>query len=69
MQVKISNQQARQFLLKKQLLLPPQNLSGLSGIETVFNTLRVIQYDPLNPAGRNPDLVLQSRVKNIHPND
>lgn len=69
MKIKVTKQQARQFLLKKQLLFPPQQLSGLEGIETVFNTLRVIQYDPLNPAGRNPDLVLQSRVKNIHPND
>ncbi len=65
----ISKQQARHFLLKKQLLIPPHSLTGLKGIETVFNALRVIQYDPLNPCGRNPDLVLQSRVKNIHPND
>ena len=69
MSILISKKQARQFLLKKQLLYPPQQLKGLEGIEIVFNTLRVIQYDPLNPCGRNPDLVLQSRVKNIHPND
>jgi len=65
----ISKQQARQFLLKKQLLLTPKSLSGPEGIEEVFNTLRVIQYDPLNPCGRNPDLVLQSRIKDYHPND
>ena len=69
MSITVSKQQARQFLLKKQLLYPPKNLTGLLGIETVFNTLRVIQYDPLNPCGRNPDLVLQARVKDIHPND
>jgi len=55
------------FLLQKQMLLPPHRLSGKRGIEKVFDTLRTIQYDPLNPCGRNPDLVLQSRVKNIHP--
>lgn len=65
----ITKQQARQFILKKQLLFSPKSLSGTVGIEEVFNTLRIIQYDPLNPCGRNPDLVLQSRVKNIHPND
>lgn len=65
----ISKQQARQFILKKQLLLNPKALSGLKGIEEVFNTLRVIQYDPLNPCGRNPDLVLQSRIKDYLPND
>lgn len=65
----ISKQQARQFILKKQLLLNPKSLIGHDGIEEVFNTLRIIQYDPLNPCGRNPDLVLQSRIKDYHPND
>ncbi len=65
----VTNQQARQFLLKKQLLLPAQSLTGEKAIEQVFQTLRVIQYDPLNPCGRNPDLVLQARIENYHPND
>lgn len=67
MKVKVSKEQARRFLLTKQLLYPPKSLSEKKGIEEVFNTLRVIQYDPLNPCGRNPDLVLQARVKNYHP--
>ena len=69
MTIHISKQTARRFLLHKQLLLPPQSLIGKQGIETVFNTLRLIQYDPLNPCGRNVDLVLQARVKHIHSND
>jgi uncharacterized protein YcaQ len=69
MNTTISKQQARQFILKKQLLLYPKSLNRQDGIEEVFNTLRIIQYDPLNPCGRNPDLVLQSRIKNYHPND
>ena len=28
----------------------------------VFERLGTVQYDPLNPVGRNPDLVLQARV-------
>ncbi len=67
--VTLNKKQARQFLLHKQLLNPPKSLDGLAGIETVLNSLRIIQYDPLNPCGRNPDLVLQSRVANIHPDD
>ena len=63
----ISRKTARLFLLRKQMLLPPHTLSGKSGIAKVFKVLRAIQYDPLNPCGRNPDLVLQARVKNIHP--
>lgn len=44
--------------------LPP-----LVGPEDIFRHLRLLQYDPLNPCGRNLDLVLQSRLKNYHPND
>lgn len=65
--MKISKQQARQFLLKKQLLWPPHSLSGPKAIEQVFTHLRIIQYDPLNPCGRNPDLVLQARIADYHP--
>jgi len=63
----ISQAQARHFLLKKQLLYSPQALRGYEGIEKVFQHLRIIQYDPLNPCGRNPDLVLQSRIRDYHP--
>jgi uncharacterized protein YcaQ len=65
----ISQKTACRFLLTKQLLWPPQNLKGLNGIAAVFNTLRAIQYDPLNPCGNNVDLVLQSRVRVIHLSD
>src|SRR5436853_3875713 len=69
MTLNISKQTARRFLLQKQFLWPPQSLTGKKAIEKVFNRLRLIQYDPLNPCGRNVDLVLQARIKNIHPND
>jgi len=39
------------------------NLSGESGVKNLFKRLGSVQYDPLNVVGRNPDLVLQSRVK------
>ncbi|MDQ3098186.1 MAG: winged helix DNA-binding domain-containing protein [bacterium] len=67
MKTTITKAQARRFLLTKQLLNPPKTLSGAGAIEKVFNTLRLIQYDPLNPCGRNTDLVLQSRIRDYHP--
>lgn len=69
MTIQVSKLQARRFLLQKQLLLPPPSLHGPHAVEQVFNHLRIIQYDPLNPCGRNPDLVLQSRILDYHPDD
>lgn len=68
MEMRITNNKARNFLLNKQLLFTPK-LNSKQAIETVCNHLRIIQYDPLNPCGRNPDLVFQSRIKSYHPND
>ncbi len=51
------------------MLLPPQSINKENGVERVFNTLRLIQYDPLNPCGRNTDLVLQVRIKDYHPDE
>lgn len=34
-----------------------------------FARLGSVQYDPLNPVGRNPDLVLQARVPGYHVDD
>lgn len=68
MTLNISKKTARNFLLLKQRLLPPKSFVGKKGIAEVFNKLRLIQYDPLNICGRNVDLVLQSRIKEIHPN-
>ena len=65
--ITVSKKAARRFLLHKQFLLPERKRSGPSGVKTVLETLRAVQYDPLNPCGRNTDLVLQSRVKHIHP--
>jgi hypothetical protein len=59
----------RRYLLLKQLLLPSQSLNGQKGINKVFNTIRSIQFDPLNPCGNNVDLTLQARVNGIHPQD
>jgi len=65
----VTKENIRRYLLLKQLLLPPQSLLGQKGIEKVFNTICSIQFDPQNPCGTNVDLVLQARVRSIHPQD
>jgi uncharacterized protein len=43
--------------------LRPTDIAG------VFERLGTVQYDPLNPVGRNPDLVLQARVPGYRVDD
>lgn len=57
----ISRSEAIRVVLNYQL--EPTQLPNL------FNKLGTIQYDPLNPLGRNPDLTLQARVKNYKIDD
>ncbi len=54
MTIDISCEQARHFLAAYHFT--PSDLPG------VFERLGAVQYDPLNPVGRNPDLVLQARI-------
>lgn len=61
MTIEISSEQARQFLADYHL--SPTTIAG------VFERLGCVQYDPLNPVGRNADLVLQARVSGYQVND
>jgi uncharacterized protein len=54
MTLHISREQARRLLAHYHFT--PTDLPG------VFARLGTVQYDPLNPIGRNPDLALQARV-------
>lgn len=67
MEHRVTKEELRQFLINYHNLNDQQNLKGTEGVKAVFDQLRSIQYDPLNVVGRNPDLVLQSRVKNYQP--
>ena len=60
MTISISREQARHFLATH------FTLTDLPG---VFTRLGTVQYDPLNPVGRNPDLVFQARVPGYRVND
>jgi uncharacterized protein YcaQ len=65
--IRLTNVEARRFLLSKQGLWPPRALTGKDGIMAVFDRLACIQFDPLDVVGPNPDLVLQSRVSDYRP--
>src|SRR5215472_15859826 len=61
MTLHISREQARRLLTLYHFT--PTDLPG------VFERLSTVQYDPLNPVGRNPDLVLQARVRGYQVDD
>ncbi len=61
MAIHISREQARRFLVNYHFT--PTDVPG------VFERLGTVQYDPLNPVGRNPDLVLQARVPGYRVDD
>lgn len=65
--MKITREQARHFLLAHQKLWPPRELAGKVGAQEYIRHVGSIQFDPLNMVGMNPDLVLQSRVKDYQP--
>ena len=62
--IKISNEEARNFLINYQNLNMNGNLKGRAGVLNYMQKVRCIQYDPLDVIGRNADLVLQARVTN-----
>ncbi|KPK88602.1 MAG: hypothetical protein AMJ88_18740 [Anaerolineae bacterium SM23_ 63] len=65
--ITISKTHARRFILAHQRLWPPLKLRGKAGIVEFIRHVGCIQFDPINVVGRNPDLVLQSRVDKYRP--
>jgi uncharacterized protein YcaQ len=66
--VEVSAQDARHFLVARQLLAPARALKG--GQKAVLDFLRrfgSLQYDPIAVAGRSHDLVLHARVADYEP--
>ena len=57
----ISQEEARRFLTLYHFR--PTDLPG------VIDRLGTVQYDPLNPVGRNPDLVFQARIPGYQVDD
>jgi len=62
----ITKKQARDFLVKYHGF-DKKRFKGKEGVLDFIKQVGCIQYDPLNVVGRNPDLVLQARIKNYKP--
>jgi uncharacterized protein len=59
----LSREVARRFLVTRHLLAPPRSLPpGEDSVMAVIDRLGSLQFDPLEIAGRNHDLVLQARI-------
>lgn len=61
--MKLTQQQARRFILNKQALMGAQRFHGVDGVTAFCRQAGCIQFDPVDACGRNADLTLQSRVK------
>lgn len=62
-QIKLTNKQARHFILLKQGLMDNYKFIGEQGVCDYIKQAGCIQFDPIDVCGKNPELVLQSRVK------
>jgi uncharacterized protein len=66
--VKVANEDARRFLVARQLLAPARSLEGgPDGVLAVFRRLGSLQLDPVAVAGLSHDLVLHARVADYDP--
>lgn len=63
--ITLTNLQARRFLLSYHGLYGEFDFIGMEGIMSYIRRVGCIQFDPLNVVGMNPELVLQSRIKNF----
>jgi hypothetical protein len=62
MPVELSLEEVRTFLIHCHMLDHYRHKADKEGVLSVFDRLGCIQYDPLNVVGRNPCLVMQSRI-------
>lgn len=65
--IRITNSEARRFLVTYHGLDNTNVFSGEQGIVEYIKRVGCIQYDPLNVVGRNADLVLQARIREYSP--
>lgn len=66
--MKVSAEDARRFLVTRQLLSPARSLKGgAKAVLEVFDRFGSIQFDPIAVAGRSHDLVLHARVADYDP--
>ncbi|MGF6356267.1 uncharacterized protein YcaQ [Paenibacillus sp. 4624] len=66
--IRLTKQQARQFLLLKHGLVGGHQYDGKSGIMEFTRQVGCLQYDPIDICGKNAELVLQSRIRGFSKN-
>ncbi|CUQ09169.1 MULTISPECIES: winged helix-turn-helix domain-containing protein [Hungatella] len=64
--IKLTNRQAREFLLSRQGLIGDYIFTGKQGVLDFIHQAGCIQYDPIDICGKNADLVCQSRIKDFN---
>lgn len=63
--VKLTNKQARQFILLKQGLMGKHKFIEEKGVCDYIKQAGCVQFDPIDVCGKNAELVFQSRVKDF----
>src|SRR3954469_24581332 len=67
-EVKVTTEEARRFLVARQLLAPARSLEGgPDAVLQVFRRLGSLQLDPVAVAGLSHDLALHARVADYEP--
>lgn len=61
----LSKHEARLFILRKQGLIGSHKFIGKNGALEYVKQAGCIQFDPIDVCGKNPELVLQSRIKDF----
>ena len=65
--MRITNEQARRFLLHHHGLQGPPRFEGKQGILAFVRQAGCVQYDPVDIVGRSPELVFLSRIPDYRP--
>jgi hypothetical protein len=65
--MKLTNEQARTFLLRRHGLTGPAVFTGKEGVMDFIRRVGCIQYDPVDVCGRNADITLFARVEGYTP--
>ncbi|MCH4886767.1 winged helix-turn-helix domain-containing protein [Acidaminobacter sp. JC074] len=66
-EIKVTKADVRRFLVDYHGMLDKELAKGKEGVLDYVKKVGCIQFDPLNVVGRNPDLVLQSKIENYSP--
>ena len=63
--IKISRNEAKNFLLAKQGLIGDYQFCEKKGVLSFINRVHAIQYDPVDLCGKNAEIILNARVYNF----